>query len=110
MSNVDDMLHHIRDKEAFPSIHEENFKLTNTFSNEIVEVRLLPKFKVPNLEPYRRRSNLIDLVTYYEYTTSLFDLDDTLKCLLFFSNLKGSTFITSSYSCYNLFRVIQVNV
>ncbi|KAH0469001.1 hypothetical protein IEQ34_002233 [Dendrobium chrysotoxum] len=65
-------------------------KLTNTFSREIIEVMPPPKFKLPNLESYRGRIVPSNDDASFELVALFFDVNDALKCWLFFTIIKES--------------------
>lgn len=63
---------------------------TNAFFVRIIEAHPPHQFKILHLELCKGRTDLADHNTYFELMTLLLDLDDTIKCRLFFTILGGS--------------------
>lgn len=55
-------------------------QLTNAFSSDIVEAKPPNKFKIPRLDSYMKKIDLMDHIAYFEYFDSLLDLYDALQC------------------------------
>ncbi|KAH0463369.1 hypothetical protein IEQ34_007951 [Dendrobium chrysotoxum] len=74
------------DKQTF----KRNFSLVNAFPREITEAKPLAKCKIPHLDSYKGKTDLIDNVNCLEWIVSLLDINNALKCRLFFTTFKES--------------------
>lgn len=54
---------------------------------EITKAMSHARFKILSLDSYKGKTNTINHVVYFESTISLLDINDALKCRLFFYNI-----------------------
>lgn len=78
------------DKPPLSTLENMMHRIESPFTGEVLETKLLAKFRMPVIDKYTGTRNLLDHLEGYRSKMDLLDTHDAIKCKTFPTTLGGS--------------------